>query len=318
MALRRLVTGTMASRSLRRHCFAPPALGALVASGIGAGVLLASVQPQHSSPMLMSSAAAAAASTAAATRLGDFQAVTATGATVSLAEPPYSTRVALVVNVASEWGLTDTNYRELQQLQARHGTEEEGRFTVLAWPCNQFGSQEPRAAAEVQQWAATKYGVTFPIFSKVRHYAENGSQRKNEIWAPALLCDQVQVNGPEADAIWVWLKEQRPAAGLEGFLGNDIKWNFVRAGLVSSTSSTNMIIGYRAQAKFLLVDGRPVERSAPTVQCWLSADASGQQRLHSPLGCQNSLHFACSYLQICSDNRSEINRGRHHQIFGAG
>jgi hypothetical protein len=89
-----------------------------------------------------------------------------------------------------------------------------------------------------------------------------------------LLCDQVQVNGPEADAIWVWLKEQRPAAGLEGFLGNDIKWNFVRAGLVSSTSSTNMIIGYRAQAKFLLVDGRPVERSAPTVQCWLSADAS--------------------------------------------
>jgi glutathione peroxidase-family protein len=239
MALRRLVTGTMASRSLRRHCFAPPALGALVASGIGAGVLLASVQPQHSSPMLMSSAAAAAASTAAATRLGDFQAVTATGATVSLAEPPYSTRVALVVNVASEWGLTDTNYRELQQLQARHGTEEEGRFTVLAWPCNQFGSQEPRAAAEVQQWAATKYGVTFPIFSKVRHYAENGSQRKNEIWAPALLCDQVQVNGPEADAIWVWLKEQRPAAGLEGFLGNDIKWNFVRAGLVSSTSSTN-------------------------------------------------------------------------------
>jgi hypothetical protein len=102
MALRRLVTGTMASRSLRRHCFAPPALGALVASGIGAGVLLASVQPQHSSPMLMSSAAAAAASTAAATRLGDFQAVTATGATVSLAEPPYSTRVALVVNVASE------------------------------------------------------------------------------------------------------------------------------------------------------------------------------------------------------------------------
>jgi hypothetical protein len=101
-----------------------------------------------------------------------------------------------------------------------------------------------------------------------------------------LLCDQVQVNGPEADAIWVWLKEQRPAAGLEGFLGNDIKWNFVRAGLVSSTSSTNssclpphyeivvVIIGYRAQAKFLLVDGRPVERSAPTVQCWLSADAS--------------------------------------------
>ena len=62
-------------------------------------------------------------------------------------------------------------------------------------------------------------------------------------YAAGHMALQVEVNGPGADALWVWLKQQQPAAGIEGMLGNDIKWNF---------------------AKFLLVDGKPVARYAPT------------------------------------------------------
>lgn len=73
---------------------------------------------------------------------------------------------------------------------------------MLAWPCNQFGGQEPRPAAAVAEWARREYKASFPILSKV------------------------DVNGPKADPLWLWLKREKPASGLEGLLGDDIKWNF--------------------------------------------------------------------------------------------
>ena len=74
-------------------------------------------------------------------------------------------------------------------------------FEVLAFPCNQFGAQEPGSNAEIKAFAA-KYGATFPMMSKI------------------------EVNGDNADPLFKWLKEAKKEAGLAAAMGNDIKWNF--------------------------------------------------------------------------------------------
>jgi len=56
------------------------------------------------------------------------------------------------------------NYRELVRLQAKYGS---GGFTVLAFPCNQFGQQEPGSEQDIVRFVREAYGVTFPLFSKV-------------------------------------------------------------------------------------------------------------------------------------------------------
>ncbi len=75
----------------------------------------------------------------------------------------YAGRVALVVNVASECGLTP-QYEGLQALQA--DLADRG-FTVLAFPSNDFGGQEPGSPAEITEFCSVNYGVTFPLFEKV-------------------------------------------------------------------------------------------------------------------------------------------------------
>nr|XP_044626728.1 glutathione peroxidase 7 isoform X2 [Equus asinus] len=72
--------------------------------------------------------------------------------------------VSLVVNVASECGFTDQHYRALQQLQRDLGPH---HFNVLAFPCNQFGQQEPDSNKEIESFARRTYSVSFPMFSKI-------------------------------------------------------------------------------------------------------------------------------------------------------
>ena len=68
------------------------------------------------------------------------------------------------MNVASKCGYTDQNYRELVSLQNHyHGTG----FNVLAFPCNQFGGQEPGSNEDILKFAKEKYNVNFPMFAKV-------------------------------------------------------------------------------------------------------------------------------------------------------
>lgn len=74
------------------------------------------------------------------------------------------TQVSLVVNVASECGFTDQHYRALQQLQRDLGPH---HFNVLAFPCNQFGQQEPDSNKEIESFARRTYSVSFPMFSKI-------------------------------------------------------------------------------------------------------------------------------------------------------
>ncbi|KAL4634997.1 glutathione peroxidase 7 [Arapaima gigas] len=91
-----------------------------------------------------------------------FKVVNSRGKLVSLEK--YRGSVSLVVNVASECGYTEEHYKDLQQLQRDFGPY---HFNVLAFPCNQFGQQEPGSDKEIDSFVRRLYGVTFPLFSKI-------------------------------------------------------------------------------------------------------------------------------------------------------
>ncbi|XP_034002057.1 glutathione peroxidase 7 isoform X1 [Trematomus bernacchii] len=76
----------------------------------------------------------------------------------------HSLQVSLVVNVASECGFTEEHYKDLQQIQRDYGPY---HFNVLAFPCNQFGQQEPGSDKDIDSFVRRVYGVSFPLFSKI-------------------------------------------------------------------------------------------------------------------------------------------------------
>ena len=102
----------------------------------------------------------------------------------------------LVVNVASKCGFTP-QYEGLEKL---HRTYKDRGLTVLGFPCNQFGAQEPGDAAEIANFCSLTYDVSFPVLAKV------------------------EVNGDDADPLYKYLKKAKP--GLMGSQG--IKWNFTK------------------------------------------------------------------------------------------
>ena len=106
----------------------------------------------------------------------------------------YEDQAVLVVNTASRCGLTP-QYAGLQRLQQRFA----GRgFTVLAFPCNQFGRQEPGSADDIRSFCNDRFGVTFPVL------------------------DKIDVNGPERHPLYASLTRVPDADGVAG----DIQWNF--------------------------------------------------------------------------------------------
>ena len=105
-------------------------------------------------------------------------------------------QVLLMVNTASQCGFTP-QYAGLEKLFEIY---KQRGFQVLAFPCNQFGSQESGTAAQIGSFCQENYGVSFPVFSKI------------------------DVNGPEAHPIFRFLKERKP-----GLFGTErIKWNFTK------------------------------------------------------------------------------------------
>jgi glutathione peroxidase len=103
-------------------------------------------------------------------------------------------KTLLVVNVASKCGLTP-QYTGLEALQEQYA----GRgFSVVGFPCNQFGGQEPGSAEEIAEFCSTTYGVSFPMFEKI------------------------EVNGPDRHPIYDELTATEDAEGQAG----DIQWNF--------------------------------------------------------------------------------------------
>ena len=79
-------------------------------------------------------------------------------------------QVLLIVNVASECGYTDQHYKELVELQSKFFEED---FSVLAFPCNQFGKQEPLRNSGIARFVKNKYNVNFPVFSKIKVAGED-------------------------------------------------------------------------------------------------------------------------------------------------
>lgn len=108
----------------------------------------------------------------------------------------YRDTVVLVVNVASNCGFTP----QYQGLQTLYETYRDQGFTILAFPCNQFGGQEPGSAQDIRAFCDTRYRVTFPLFEKI------------------------DVNGENAHPLYQWLKTEKA-----GILGSEaIKWNFTK------------------------------------------------------------------------------------------
>jgi glutathione peroxidase len=107
----------------------------------------------------------------------------------------YKGKVLLIVNTASRCGNTP-QYAGLQELYAKY---HDRGFEVLAFPCNQFGHQEPGGDEEIKEFCEANYGVEFPLFSKI------------------------EVNGDEAHPLYKFLKSEKT-----GLLGDSIKWNFTK------------------------------------------------------------------------------------------
>lgn len=103
-------------------------------------------------------------------------------------------KALLLVNVASKCGLTP-QYATLEALQKKYADR---GFTVIGFPCNQFGGQEPGTAEQIQEFCSATYGVTFPMMEKI------------------------EVNGPGRHEIYQALTPLADASGHTG----DIRWNF--------------------------------------------------------------------------------------------
>ncbi len=108
----------------------------------------------------------------------------------------FAGRVLLIVNVASECGLTP-HYAGLQALYAARRAD---GLEVLGFPCNQFGAQEPGSADEIKSFCETRYGVDFPMFEKI------------------------EVNGAGRHPLFAWLCTQD--VGPDG--AGDVSWNFAK------------------------------------------------------------------------------------------
>ncbi len=108
----------------------------------------------------------------------------------------YKDKVLLIVNTASQCGFTP-QYKGLQETYEKLNPK---GFEILAFPCNQFGEQEPGTDAEIKTFCERTFLTTFPIFSKL------------------------EVNGANTDPLYAHLKKEA-----SGFLGlKDIKWNFTK------------------------------------------------------------------------------------------
>ena len=161
------------------------------------------------------------------TTLGDFKATSIDGREIDLAD--YEGQVVLVVNTASKCGLTG-QYAGLQEL---HDTYAAQGFTVLGFPCDQFGNQEPGEEAEIATFCERNYGVTFPMFAKV------------------------DVNGDDAHPLFAWLRSEQG-----GLLGSKIKWNF-----------TKFLVGRDGQVIKRFGSTTKPEKIAPRIEKALAAPA---------------------------------------------
>jgi glutathione peroxidase len=143
----------------------------------------------------------------------DFTETAADGGRVTLRE--FEGKVLLIVNVASKCGLTP----QYEGLESLYRDDKDRGLEILGFPCNQFKGQEPGSNEEIQDFCKSTYDVTFPVFAKI------------------------DVNGPDADPLYQYLRTQAPGdfgpqyGGFYEAIANirpeaegtdEIKWNFTK------------------------------------------------------------------------------------------
>lgn len=123
----------------------------------------------------------------------DYKAHTLQGKEVEMKS--YEGKLVLVVNTASKCGLTP----QFEGLEALYRKYKDKGLVILGFPCNQFAKQEPGDATSIQQGCLLNYGVSFPMFAKIK------------------------VNGKDAHPLYKYLKQE-----LKGLVCNSVKWNFTK------------------------------------------------------------------------------------------
>jgi len=126
----------------------------------------------------------------------NFNAVSISGWKVQMSA--YTGYVTLIVNVASEWGLTDSNYDQLKSLHDKYSHK---GLRILAFPCNQFGTQEPGTNKAISDYLRNELKLEFDLFEKI------------------------DVKGKDAHPLFTFITTHK---NTRGYFSNDIKWNFAK------------------------------------------------------------------------------------------
>ena len=165
-------------------------------------------------------------------KIYDFKALTSKGKELDFAQ--FQGKVLLIVNTASKCGFTP-QFAGLEELNQKY--KDKG-LVIIGFPCNQFKEQDPGSDGQIEEFCQLNYGVTFQIMKKI------------------------DVNGDNADPIFVYLKEQAPKEEYKGLKAKAAKMLFKR---ISDSAKTESDIQWNF-TKFLVDrQGKVIQRYAPTV-----------------------------------------------------
>ena len=163
----------------------------------------------------------------------DFKAQTSRGKELNFAD--FEGKVLLIVNTASKCGFTP-QFKGLEELNQKY--KDQG-LVIIGFPCNQFKEQDPGSDSQIEEFCQLNYGVTFQIMKKI------------------------DVNGENADPIFVYLKEQAPSEEYTGLKAKAAKALFRK---ISDSAKSESDIQWNFTKFLISKDGKTVKRFAPTAE----------------------------------------------------
>ena len=166
-------------------------------------------------------------------KIYDFKALTSKGKELDFNE--FEGKVLLIVNTASKCGFTP-QFAGLEELNQKY--KDKG-LVIIGFPCNQFKEQDPGSDAQIEEFCQLNYGVTFQIMKK---------------------CD---VNGPDAEPIFEYLKEQAPT---EKYNGLKAKATHAMLKKLSKSVEKDSDIMWNFTKFLISKDGATIKRYAPTTE----------------------------------------------------
>lgn len=163
----------------------------------------------------------------------DFKALTSRGKELDFSQ--FKGKVLLIVNTASKCGLTP-QFKGLEELNQKY--KDQG-LVIVGFPCNQFKEQDPGSDSQIEEFCQLNYGVTFQIMKKI------------------------DVNGENADPIFVYLKGQVPTEEYKGLKGKAARAMFRK---ISDTAKSESDIQWNFTKFLISKDGQTIKRFAPITE----------------------------------------------------